>query len=453
MASAGRGRAQTVRSAAERKMPESAFPLAFQLAPPDVHPERCVNARHRQAGCTLCVDHCPAEAIRLAEGPRPLPLLDEAACVGCSVCIPICPTDAFSQAMQPEARLAGFVDELPASHSFALACPQHPAPEHAAAPVDYVIRHDRCLAAFSPEQLLTLSGEGARAVWLEDGPCATCPIGRAQEDVRAHAHGANQLLAAFARPPAIHLTSEEAAAPAASPRPTLDGSAPAVDRRGFFRGLGKLAQQRLDEAEARAARPPMIAPGAPVDQRLPYHIPASHKKLDRHLLHLAETAAPQPGFILDADALPWSQLQLDEVACSGCQLCARFCPTGALNYLWGELDEGTAFNLNFHPRLCLDCNICVAVCPEDALDLPHAVSLADLLNPERQLLIADYLVPCERCGTLTRPRPDEERVLCYVCRGPTIYHQRAQRAYLAGLASQLPANQNNDDSSQLITDD
>ncbi len=416
-------------------MPEP--PLAFHLQPPDVHPERCVNARHRQAGCRLCVDHCPAEAIRLAQGPRPLPLLDAAACVGCGLCIPICPTDAFSQVMQPETRLAGFVDELPAGRALALACPQHPAPERSPAPVDYVIRHDRCLAAFSPEQLLTLSGDGARDVWLEVGVCESCPIGRAEKDIRAHAEAGNQLLAAFGRPPAIHLNASAAPEEEAPPKPVLNGSAPAVDRRGFFRSLGKLAQHRLDEAATRAARPPMIEPGAPMDQRLPYHIPASHEKLDRHLLHLAETAEPRPEFILDADALPWSQLAFDPAACSGCQLCARFCPTGALNYLWAETEEGVVFNLNFHPRLCLDCNICVAVCPEDALDLTHAVTLGDLLSPERQLLIADYLVPCQRCGALTRPRPEDEETLCYVCRAPTMYRQRTQRAYLADLAARL----------------
>ncbi len=432
-------------------MPQTA--LAFHLQPPDVHPERCVNARHRQAGCTLCVDHCPAEAIRLTQGPRPLPLLDEDACVGCGVCIPVCPTDAFTQSLQPEAKLAGFVDEFPPSRAFALACPQRAAPDQTSAPVDYVIRHARCLAAFSPEQLLALSGDGARAVWLEDGLCERCPIGRAQEDIQRHAGAANQLLAAFGLPSAIHLVSTDAPSPSdASPRPVLDGGAPAVDRRGFFRSLGKLAQQRLADAETLAVRP-MIDPGAPVDQRLPYQVPTSHQNLNARLLSLAESNDAQLDFVVDAKALPWAQLRLDESSCSGCQLCARFCPTGAINYLWGELDEGTAFNLNFHPRLCLDCNICVAVCPEDALDLTHAASLAGLLNPERQLLIADYLVPCERCGALTRPRPDEQHVLCYVCRGPTMYRQRAQRAYLAGLASQLLANQDDDDSSQLITDD
>ena len=412
--------------------------LTFHLPAPDVHPQRCIHARHRQAGCRLCTDHCPVEAIHLAEGPLPLPLLDIETCVGCGVCLPVCPTDAFTQTPAPEARWVGFADdELPPQQAFALTCPQHPSPEFPSAPADYVILHHRCLAAFSPENLLTLSGDGIRHIWLEDTPCGTCPLSLAHETIRAHVHAANQLLMAFGLPAAVHLSTDVTIPEEHSPKPVLDSTSPAVDRRGFFRSLGRWTRQRLEETRAQGSQPPMIDPGAPVDQRLPYHVPPSHEKLNRHLLHLAQAASPQPSFILDAPALPWSDLELDVGACSGCQLCSRFCPTGALNYLWAEFEEGPAFNLTFHPRLCIDCNICVAVCPDNALELTHAVSIDKLLHPERQLLLADYLVPCQACGTLTRLREGEGKDLCYVCREPSMFRQQTQRDYLAELASRL----------------
>ncbi len=417
------------------------IPLRFHLSPPEVHHQQCVNARHRQAGCRLCVDHCPVDAIQLAPGPLPLPMLDPRVCVGCGACIPVCPTDVFGQSMAPEARLEGFRDELPAGGALALVCPQHADPSQTTATADYVIQHERCLAAFSVDQLLALSDAGSRALWLDDSPCETCPLAPAQGDIAQRAEAANQLLAAFGMAPAVHRVSEASEPRSSSaPLPVLQGSAPAVDRRGFFRSLGRLAQQRLEEAEARDVRP-MLDPGAPVDQRLPYRIPTSLKRLDSQLMALSEASVPVSGFLLDAEALPWSDLEVRADACSGCQLCARFCPTGALNYLWGELEEGTVFNLNFHPRLCLDCHICVAVCPEDALDLTGSVTVDLLLQPERTLLVADYLVPCEHCGTLTRPRPGDEEVLCFVCRGPTMYRQRTQRSYLQDLARQLVERQ------------
>ena len=417
-------------------------PLAFHLSPPDLHADRCVNARHRQAGCTLCVDHCPVDAISLLTGAQPLPVLDEDICVGCGACIRVCPTDAFSQYQHPETRLVNLRDEFPVDEGLALVCPQHPDAEHSPAPVRYAIRHQRCLAAFSIEQLLSLSLDGAREVWLADDACASCPIGQLHEDIVASVAAANQLLAGFDLPPAIHLATERAG-DGHSVR-VLDGAAPAVNRRGFFRSLGKLAQQRMDETVERAPKP-LFAPGAPVDERLPYQTPPSLQRLNGHLAGLADRHPSLPDFILDTNGLPWATMALDEATCSGCQLCARFCPTGALNYLWGEIEEGVVFNLTFHPALCLSCNICVAVCPEDAIDLDQQVPLAKLLNPERALLLADYLQPCERCGTYTRRRPGDEQALCYVCRPPTMYRQRTQRAYLAGLARQLLED---DDSTQ-----
>ncbi len=424
--------------------------LRFHLPPPDLHLDRCVNARHRQAGCRLCIDYCPVDALSLATGPHPLPIMDDEACIGCGLCIPICPTDVFSQAMQPETTLISFQEDMPREGVMALACAQHPEPEQTPAPADYVIHHTRCLAAFSIEQLLTLSRNGERALWLSDEICGDCPIGRAHTTIEQLVEGSNQVLTGFGLHPAIHLTSSipQSSEPS-PPKPVLPSNAPALDRRGFFRSIGKLAQQRLDAAEIRAARP-MLAPGAPIDQRLPYHVPHSLQQINEHLMVLADTGAPNHTQALTSEALPWADVQLHVEACSGCQLCARFCPTGALNYLWGEMEEGMVFNITFHPRLCLDCNICVAVCPENALNLVHAVTLADLLDTERQLLIADYLVPCERCGTLTRPRPGEEDNLCYVCRGPTMYRQHAQRAYLENLARELLDEQQPTDADEKI---
>ncbi len=417
-------------------MPETP-PLSFNLAAPEVHADRCLNARHRQAGCSLCMQHCPVNAIELMAGARPLPLLDAETCVGCGVCLRVCPTDAFAQKLHPETKLTAMRGELPADENLTLVCPQHPTPGHSAAPGRYAILHQRCLAAFSPQQLLALSLEGQRQVWLSDEVCQQCPLGALHQDIVETAEAANQMLTSFGHPQAIHLLSETHAAP--HPMHILDGAAPAVSRRGFFRSLGKLAQQRVDEAAAHAAAP-LFAPGAPVDQRLPYHTPASLQRLNQSLAQLAAAGEPTPDAHLDAAALPWATVQVEAASCSGCQLCARFCPTGALNYLWGEVDGHTIFNLTFHPALCLDCGICTAVCPENAIHITHGAPAQALLASEPALLHAGYLEPCQRCGALTARRPGDNQALCFVCRAPTMHRQNTQRAYLDSLAQQLVAS-------------
>ncbi|RUA17868.1 MAG: hypothetical protein DSY55_01315 [Clostridia bacterium] len=412
-------------------------PLAFHLKPPVVHTDRCLNARHRQAGCTRCVDSCPTDAISLMTGPRPLPTIETTACVGCGACIVACPTDAFSEALQPETKLLHLQEEFPADEAMGLTCPQQSAPDQTTAPIRYVIQHERCLAAFSPEQLLSLSVDGGREVWMDDTPCKDCPIGKLHEALLTNVAAANRLLTSFRRPQNIRLLTREPDIRQTTMHAVavLQGAAPKVSRRGFFRSLGKLAKQRVDEAVQRAPMP-LFSPGAPVDQRLPYHVPTSLQHLNEHLAQLAENAAVVPETGLETQGFPWADVRISSDQCSGCQLCARFCPTGALNYLWGESEGDTLFNITFHPALCLECNICIAVCPEDAVMLTKTVVINELTASEHKLLTAGYLVPCARCGTLTSPLPGEE-ALCYVCRAPTMYRQNTQRSYLAGLAQEL----------------
>lgn len=51
-----------------------------------VNAETCV-------GCGECVDHCPMEAISLADDTASV---NDAACIGCAGCVPICPTESLS---------------------------------------------------------------------------------------------------------------------------------------------------------------------------------------------------------------------------------------------------------------------------------------------------------------------------------------------------------------------
>ena len=43
-------------------------------------------------GCEACVDACPAEAIKMADGKA---VVDADACVDCGVCVDECPVEAI----------------------------------------------------------------------------------------------------------------------------------------------------------------------------------------------------------------------------------------------------------------------------------------------------------------------------------------------------------------------
>ncbi len=63
-------------------------------------------------------------------------------------------------------------------------------------------------------------------------------------------------------------------------------------------------------------------------------------------------------------------LEVKESLCRGCGLCARVCPQGAINLLWGKAE--------IDARRCTGCYQCVNICPQGAILELVAVSPGEL---------------------------------------------------------------------------
>lgn len=411
----------------------------FEGQPISLQPDQCLNGRHKEAGCHRCASACPTQAITLhphndrsSHGPL-LPRLDDEGCVRCGLCLHACPTDVFSQAGSPEAKLAQTISNLPDA-PLALVCSRHPDPATTAAPVAAVVRHQRCLAALSLSHLIDLSHNEQRDLWLDDIPCIGCPIGSVQPFIIQTAAAANRLLQAFNRPLAIHtrLNQPDLLAAETSPKPVLEGNQPKLSRRGLFSALGKVTQPAEPQTDS-SSSPPTSGP-VPVSQRLPHHLPASRQRLHQQLAHLGEPAE-QP---VETAGLPFANIEINVNACSACRLCARFCPTEALEFV-ADVDR---FGISFKPAICLDCGICAVACPEDAVSFIPELFPRDLITDKRQWLVAGNLTSCTSCGepTAVPPNAANTPLLCYSCRqtgGPTT-SLRDSAGLMADLLKHLP---------------
>ena len=382
-----------------------------------VQVEQCLNARHKDAGCRRCAEACPTQAITLAnqdDRSRPgplLPQLDPEQCVRCGLCLHHCPTDVFTQPNPPETKLGQTLANLPEA-SLGLVCPQQPNPAMTAAPVTVVVRHQRCLASLSISQLIDFSQNGQRPIWLDDTPCAECPIGQLQPIMAQTAAATRRLFQAFGRPPAIYTPLAQPDRLEDEPRvqPLIEGDQPKLSRRGLLGSLGQLTHQAATLATTGdAAGPPTSGP-RPVSQRLPYHLPPSRQRLRRQLAHLGTPAAAS----LETTGLPLTNVTIAAQACSACRLCARFCPTGALHFV----ADAESFGLSFDPALCLDCGICAVACPENAVNFSSHLSPAALVADKARWLMVGHLTACAGCGESTARRDDEadNQPGCYSCR-------------------------------------
>jgi ferredoxin len=183
-----------------------------------------------------------------------------------------------------------------------------------------------------------------------------------------------------------------------------DGAQPAISRRALFMRL-RPAQAGEDEAPVIDN---LLQRGAPLSARLPQQAPISRQRL---LAALYGLPANRNGEFATARTA-FGAVDVDAQRCSACGLCARFCPTGALQFA----QETGQFSLSFRAAACIDCSICIAACPEDALRMEGFISL--------DLIVRDAVVPCVTgslgacaiCGVATRTDGNVHAAPCHACR-------------------------------------
>lgn len=107
------------------------------------------------------------------------------------------------------------------------------------------------------------------------------------------------------------------------------------------------------------------------DGTLPHFIPDRRERL---LDALAELGEPADVMV---DTRLWGHVVIDPAACTSCQMCATFCPTGALRKF--QDPDGT-FSVEHGPADCAKCRLCANICPAGAIEISEEVFARDLLR-------------------------------------------------------------------------
>lgn len=334
-----------------------ALPLAYRPVPV-VEEDRCAAG----AGCPLCVEACPYGALEPSGGRV---TLEKVRCEGCGICVTACPTEATSLPGATSealgAQLQTLLDPTVGNvwpRNIIYVCPRGRTPDWAARTSAWLPVILPCTAMAAPAWLLTPLIMGAAAVRVL--ACEGC---RAAEIVRGRVDFCRQLLAMAQLAPDL-----------VGVGPPAEGQVQPVETGGALAAADQVRLSHRPEVLA-----DLVMRLSPEDLRL---------------------------------AHPWSPLGVVDVrpeVCTGCGMCARVCPTGALAFEQSDREV----SLSFEPARCVGCGLCAGVCPEvnrGAIAVERAVDLGRL-RQGRVTFYREPVVRCARCGAPIAPDRLVNRVL------------------------------------------
>lgn len=342
-----------------------------------VHQERCVMVRNRNADCLRCAAVCTSSCISF-DGEE-LSVSPER-CIGCGTCATACPTCALEAHHPNDAQLENqCADELRRTGSVCIACARAigRAEESGASP-QHAVRVE-CLGRVEESLLTTLVAQGAHEVVLAHGACESCEHNNGWHMVQAVCETERTLLDAwnahldvrFTRElPAWALSTdqdnggEEAADPAFGTlaRTAAEATADAAE----FAAPASAAETTAASDAAAPAYQKVMADGT-----LPHFLPDRRERLLDALARLGE-----PNDVTLETRL-WGRVSIDADACTSCQMCATFCPTGAIAKF---TDEDGTFGIEHYAGDCVKCRSCEAICYGRALRVHDDINAKDLME-------------------------------------------------------------------------
>ncbi|MBP2018087.1 ferredoxin [Symbiobacterium terraclitae] len=327
--------------------------------PVRLDPQACLVARHRNSHCRRCIEACPRSALRLEEGSV---RVDAAACDRCGLCSGACPTAAVAvRGIDEAAVLAAGSVHCEKATGGGLRLP--------------------CLGYLSADHLLAMASRHPE-VLLACGDCDACPRQSGGERAREAVALARAALSALGLHRTIRLTQQSGGG----------ASGQSLSRRDLL-GLwrtesAQVARQFLPEPELNHAR-------------LPARLPERRRRWIRQVGADRVPGGTMPGG-------PWAARRVTD-ACTGCGICARFCPTGAL------ADGGAdgTWELTHQPAACVACGTCAELCPVRAVG-EEPLSVQALAGGDRKALITLAARACRTCRRTFKGRPEDDQ--CPNCR-------------------------------------
>lgn len=374
-------------------MPESEQELQYKKLregyAPSLREEACLALLSpRYATCRACEGICPVQAIRVGE--TALELGEH--CLNCGRCAAVCPMGALA--------LPGFTIpdiKQETTKIVIVDCWKVPRVD---SPDDAV--RVPCLGGLSAGRLvdLVVSAGQRPVVLLDRGWCTMCHAGGGNVHPATGALEAASRLLEKAGMPAGELPRIE---PRHLPEKYLPAEIPELvtqqqlSRRAFFGALVSQAAAAIDQMKPPASQ-------SESRRRRGFEREPVPSQERNRLLHAMQQIVRRTGQLLPAEF--FYRLEISDACCNHL-LCAKICPTGALDIH----EETNSSGLVFDGAYCIGCGYCVSVCPSDAIRLLPNGNNPTVIEPVQLTWFSEQ--DCPECGRSYPVSTNEE--VCPQC--------------------------------------
>lgn len=369
----------------------SLFSAAERLAKLDhsavvFNADHCLHSQNKYSTCNACLNLCPVEAIMAGKPPA----LNAEKCKRCLACLTVCPVGAYA-ADDQVASLLNAVTHLEGS-VLELLCEKNPNAGRGFLEASTGIRVRGCLAGLGSGAYLALAAFGLERVLVRTDACSGCEWGTLPRQVEAQVTQSKQVLEGWGKAETIDIVS---GMDSPVERPLWEAMNPLLSRRDLFR----MAARQGQIAIARSIEDGQSDSG---------HRPGRDRR--RMLGAIAHLSAPDQAENLQLGDMNFAFLSVSE-ACTACAVCARACPTNALQFEKNE--DKKIYKLTFSGRNCVGCDICVHVCAPSAITVDHAPTFMQIFTEETVTLQEGGMVKCTSCSAWTAALPGVS--LCLMC--------------------------------------
>lgn len=342
----------------------------------EVHEERCISIRNRNASCIRCAEVCTSGAISYRNNEL---RVDPERCIGCGTCATACPTSAIEVKTPTD-------DELIKDIKRAIVASNgHPVIACESTDVDLdehtcdlsQISIVPCLGRIDESVLVGLGAYKVHDVTLLCGTCDQCSHSPGGLLMRKVVESATNMLEGFAYDLPITITSELPDQVKGATRYSSD--AQGNSRRDFFKSVKKestrVAKDAVNQKAAEVlgedqTEVPAAFKKVNENGTLSHFIPTRRVRIYNYLKHIGDPVAEY------IDTRVIGSLSIDTDKCSSCRMCAVFCPTGAIK----KVDDSDKFGILHRSSACMQCRLCERICPEQAITIDSRVPIGQFMG-------------------------------------------------------------------------